>query len=335
MSRIFDALQQLVAEQSPGELQLPLPPAELLQVTERRKAAAQTTTVLGREPCSANQSIIADSEAVVPPAASEQTVAHVPFQTASAAEDVPPGPFSHFQSFQVFVPPQSRLVCITDRESLAAEKFRYLTVRLFQLREKRPVKKVLVTSRTHQEGKSLVAANLACALGRGKPERVLLLDGDLRRPSLARLFELGKATGMCECLQGEASPSRSIYYLEGADCCIMPAGKTPQNPLELMHSPRLPALLEQLTAWFDWIVIDSPPVLPLASGSVWMRHADGALLVAREGTTEKDQLKRCLEAIEPSKLLGTILNCSSSTAHEEYNPLYRPSAFNASEAQWR
>jgi len=98
-------------------------------------------------------------------------------------------------------------------------------------------------------------------------------------------------------LQGERTLAASIYRLEPAGIWFFPAGIAPANPLELLESGKLPALMEQLTAWFDWIIIDSPPVLPLADTSVWTRLADGILLVTRQGTTQKSQLKRGLEAL--------------------------------------
>jgi Mrp family chromosome partitioning ATPase len=103
----------------------------------------------------------------------------------------------------------------------------------------------------------------------------------------------------------------------------LPAGDSSRNPLELMQSGRLSGLMEQLTSWFDWIVIDSPPVLPLADTSIWMRLADGVLLVTRQGATEKKQLKRALEAIEQKKLLGALLNSSESTTNNYYYNEYR------------
>ena len=93
-----------------------------------------------------------------------------------------------------------------------------------------------------------------------------------------------------------------------------------------MQSGKLSALIEQLEAWFDWIVIDSPPVLPLADTSVWARIADGILLVTREGTTEKQQLKRGLQALEQSKLLGAVLNSATDTHHNDYYQRYRQAA---------
>jgi Mrp family chromosome partitioning ATPase len=88
--------------------------------------------------------------------------------------------------------------------------------------------------------------------------------------------------------------------------------------------------MDQLTAWFDWIVIDSPPVLPLADTSIWSRLADGILLVTRKGTTEKRQLQKGLEALEKSKLLGALVNSSENAAHSDYYQRYSSSAIDRS-----
>ncbi len=88
--------------------------------------------------------------------------------------------------------------------------------------------------------------------------------------------------------------------------------------LELLQSGRLSTLMDQLNALFDWIIIDSPPVLPLADTSVWMRLADGILLTTRQGTTEKRQLQRGLEAIESKKLIGALVNSSENAATSDY-----------------
>jgi len=93
-----------------------------------------------------------------------------------------------------------------------------------------------------------------------------------------------------------------------------------------MQSGRLSELLNQLSGWFDWIIIDSPPILPLADTSVWARLADGILLVTREGTTKKGMLQRGLQAIEQSKLLGAVVNSSANTDHSNYYQRYGPGA---------
>jgi capsular exopolysaccharide synthesis family protein len=200
---------------------------------------------------------------------------------------------------------------------------------LRQLRQSRPLKKILITSTIPQEGKSTVAANLACTLSRRKPQRTLLLDGDLRRPNIALQFGLGKIPGLCEWLCGETQ-TIGIYRLEGLGLWVLPAGSAPDNPLELLQSGKLSSLMEQLESWFDWIVIDSPPVLPLADTSLWSRLADGILLVTRKGTTEKQQLQRGLEAIEKSKLLGALVNSSANAAHSDYYQRYSSSPIDQS-----
>ncbi|MBZ5706053.1 MAG: CpsD/CapB family tyrosine-protein kinase [Acidobacteriia bacterium] len=232
--------------------------------------------------------------------------------------------FGQCQRLQVSVSAESRLVSLTAKESLGAEKFRFLGVRLRQLRQNRPIKKVLVTSSIAEEGKSLTAANLALTLARRQQQRVLLLEGDLRRPVLAGQFGLSKLVGVSEALQGEFSPTRHIYYLEDPKLWFMPAGHPPENPLELMQSGRLTELMGRLAAGFDWIVIDSPPVLPLADTTVWARLADGVLLVAREGKTERQELKRGVEALGQTNLLGVVLNSCSDTDHSNYYQRYGP-----------
>lgn len=242
------------------------------------------------------------------------------------AEDSATNYLGQFPEVYAAPPQNGKLVCLTAPESLGAEKFRFLGVRLRQLQQSRPLKKVLVTSTLPEEGKSMVSANLAATFARKESQKILLLEGDLRRPTLPQQLGLGRIPGLSEWLQGEFCPITNIYRLEGCGFWFLPAGTPPANPLELMQTGRLSGLMNQLEAWFDWIVIDSPPVLPLADASVWARLADGVLLVTREGTTEKQQLQRGLQAIEPSKLLGAVVNCATDSVHEDYYQRYRKAA---------
>ena len=194
--------------------------------------------------------------------------------------------------------PQSKLVCITDEESLAAEKFRFLGVRLRHLQQKRPLKRMLVTSSVAGEGKSTVAANLACALAGRSSRRYCCWREICGGPRWRNSLGLGELPGLSELLEGESDQPTNIYQLESLGFWILPAGSPSRNPLEFMQPGKLSVLMDQLGAGFDWIVIDSPPVLPLADTSIWMRLADAILLVTRPGTTAKRQLQRSLEAIE-------------------------------------
>jgi Mrp family chromosome partitioning ATPase len=115
---------------------------------------------------------------------------------------------------------------------------------------------------------------------------------------------------------------RCIYRLERLNVCILPAGAAKGNSLELLQSGRLTEMMDQLSACFDWIVIDSPPTLPLADTSVWTNLADGILLVVRQGTTQKKQLMKGIEAIPSQKLVGVVLNSSKNASKSDY--YYRP-----------
>lgn len=296
MSRVFDALQRSGAEQSGVEY-----PDMMSMVTQ----------VFDAPPNQAQPNDAAPSDA----AANRAAAAMPPAPPAATALD-------SFPSLKVRIPAQSRLVFFTEPDSLAAEKFRFLGVRLRQLQQSRPLKKILVTSTIPEEGKSLVSANLAGVLTR-KKQRVLLIEGDLRRPTLARQFGLGRLAGIGEWLTGDPRPVSNIYYLDGPNFWLMPAGDPPANPLELMQSGRLSQLMEQLATMFDWIVVDSPPLLPLADTTVWGRLTDGALLVAREGKTEKGPLQRGLEILKKADLLGVVLNGCSSADYDNYYQRYR------------
>lgn len=170
----------------------------------------------------------------------------------------------------------------------------------------------------------MVSANLACALASSTRKRTLLVEGDVRRPSLSKVFGLEPHAGLCEWLQGGRSLTSSIYRLEPGGIWLLPAGDAPANPLELLESAKLPALIEELAASFDWLIIDSPPVLPLADTSVWTRLADGILLVTRQGTTQKRHLQRGLEALESKKVIGVVLNSSKNSSDNEYYSYRRP-----------
>lgn len=303
MSRIFDALQRSGTEQSGIEY-----PDMVSVVTEVFEAP--------RDQVSTDRTTMDQA-----PGNQAQTVQAATAQ-APARENIGSGP-AEFPSLEVCVTPSSRLVFLTEPDSLAAEKFRFLSVRLRQLQQSRPLKKVLVTSTIPEEGKSTVSANLAGVLGRRK-QKVLLIEGDLRRPVLAQQFGLGRLAGLGEWLQSGLQTVSNVYHLRSPGFWLMPAGDPPANPLELMQSGRLSQLMGQLATLFDWIIVDSPPLLPLADTTVWARLTDGTLLVTREGKTEKAALQRGLEILKKSDLLGVVLNGCINAEEQNYYQLYSP-----------
>lgn len=292
MSHIFEALQRAEAERSGNSLKTPDSAAELLE-----QAIAQ-------------EGSRAEGASTQPPSIALERMGP---ETLSAAQILLPTPAS-----------DARLVCLTDQGSLAGEKFRVLGLRLRNLREKRKLNRIVVTSTIPEEGKSLCAANLALNQSRSKVLRTLLLDGDLRRPALGSRFGLSRSLpGLTECLRGERRLSEVVYKLNGTNLWFLPAGLPPENPLELMQSGRMAELLDRLGKVFDWVIIDSPPLMPLADTTFWTKLSDGILLVVREGVSEKKALERVLEIVDRSAIIGVIVNSSSNGDHKNYYQRYK------------
>ena len=216
------------------------------------------------------------------------------------------------------LPGSSRLVTLTDPSGLGAEKFRVLATRLKNMQQKRPLKRLLITSSIVQEGKSLVSSNLAITLARHELQRVLLIDGDLRKPVLANRFGVTGRPGLSEFLNGDRPAEEFIYQLESLGVALMPAGVVPENPLELLQGPKLRSMLTRMSTLFDWIIIDSPPLVPVADANVWGRVTDGMLLVTRQGVTERKMLEKGLKPLDNPALLGVVFNGSTDSHHHYY-----------------
>jgi capsular exopolysaccharide synthesis family protein len=322
MSHIFDALQRSEAERS-GKSVSPLSAVTELLERAERGAASLRDTAPELDPLGPSHSLEREKNNFLPKLTSVAEPEAL-LEVDSRAGDQGMAELAQCQTLHLSLSPQNRLVSVSDIDSPAAEAFRLLSVRLRHLRRSRELRKLLITSTIPQEGKSMVSANLACALAASTRRKILLLEGDVRRPSLSKVFALKAYPGLCEWLHGGRSLISSLYRLEPGGIWLFPAGHAPANPLELLESTKLSALMEQLAGWFDWIIIDSPPVLPLADTSVWTRVADGILLVARQGTTQKRHLQRGLEALEAKKVIGTVLNSSKNSSDNEYYSYRRP-----------
>lgn len=203
------------------------------------------------------------------------------------------------------------------------EQFRYLSTRLHQIREWRQLRTVVVASSVAEEGKSFVSTNLAISLSRGGRNKVLLLEADLRRPSQCRTLGLPLLAGLSEWYNtGESSAVSAVYEVSGAGYWLLPAGISIDRPLEVVTSKRFPDLLIEMSNIFDWIVVDTPPMLPMADAGVISHLCDGTLLTVRRETTPKSGLTQALARLEPGKLLGVILNDFEAVNRYGYERYY-------------
>lgn len=218
---------------------------------------------------------------------------------------------------------ESRVVTLTEGNSLSAEKFRLLRTRLRNLRERRQLQKLVVTSAVPNEGKTLVAMNLAVCLAKHTDERILLLEGDLRKPMLGEHLGIKSLPGVGQWWASVDEPvHKFIYRFDDLQLWILPAGSAPEDPVNILQSSRFLELYKHLSACFDWIIIDSPPLLPMADVSFWSRQADGLLLVVREGTTPKTILQKGLDTLDNPKVIGVVLNDANQVESSYYHHYY-------------
>lgn len=217
------------------------------------------------------------------------------------------------------ISPTPRLVALNDRQSLGAEKFRALATRLQNLRRQREMKSVQVTSSSVGEGKSVVAANLSITLAIQSSSRVLLVEGDLYRPALCPLFGLSAVTGIRHWWSGQDQRLDGyVHQLGDASLWLVSGGGACDEPSQILQSARFLSAVARLADRFDWIIVDSAPMLPTPTANLWSRLVDGTLLVVRESVAQVRELKKGLESLDNPRLLGIVLNDASEVGRTNY-----------------
>jgi len=197
-----------------------------------------------------------------------------------------------------------------SRASQAAEQFRTLRSRLYQIRSSKRLKTILVTSGVSAEGKTFVMSNLAQALVRQRDRRVLIIDGDLRRAGQHVALGAPEGPGLADYLSGSADLLSIIQFGPIENLCLIPAGTatTSREPSDLLSGPEFKHLLDLLTPVFDWILIDSPPVVPVADATIMAALCDGVLMVVKADSTDFQLSQKACQEFQEDKLIGVVLN---------------------------
>jgi capsular exopolysaccharide synthesis family protein len=205
--------------------------------------------------------------------------------------------------------PLRQVICAlgAGQDSLR-EQFRLLRTRLEDLRRTRPLKSILITSSLPGEGKSFVGLNLAATVSQRGRNKVLLLEADLRHSWCCSALGLSPVPGLTECCTSTEPTASFVYRVSGLDLFLLPAGQQPRAEMELLSSRRASQVLAETSRVFDWVLIDSAPLLPVADSVALSRWCDGILLVVRRQRALKSALREVLDRIEPAKLLGLVLN---------------------------
>lgn len=196
----------------------------------------------------------------------------------------------------------------THAKSAAAEQFRKLCSRLYTIREASRLKTILVTSALLGEGKTFVASNIAQAIARDKKRRVLLIDADLRRSRLHVVFGAPLSPGLPDYLREQQDPAAIIQHREEENLFLITGGDATPHASELLSNGRMSSLIASVEEDFDWIIIDSPPCLPVADAGLLAGFCDGVLLVVRAGSTPAAVAQKARKELQKRNVIGAILN---------------------------
>lgn len=204
--------------------------------------------------------------------------------------------------------PDASLLDASHPHESPGEEFRSLRTRLNHMQSLQPIHSLVITSASPAEGKSFTAANLALAQSHLEGNLTLLADFDFRRPVIHNLFQVPRSPGVTDYLRGKARLDEVIKRVEGSNLCIMPAGEAVLNPLELLNLPEVKSLLDRLPGIFNWIILDTPPLLFAADANLLSTLSHGLLLVVRMGVTTIDSVTRAISSLCQNNMLGVVVN---------------------------
>ncbi|MDL1968855.1 MAG: polysaccharide biosynthesis tyrosine autokinase [Deltaproteobacteria bacterium] len=204
----------------------------------------------------------------------------------------------------------TNLVTLINPNSCESEQFKMLRTNLLFPISGKPPRTIMVTSAVPGEGKSFVAANLAVSIAQGINEHVLLMDCDMRMPTIHRSFGFGNVHGLSDYLSNGSFLSSSLLKTKVEKLTILPGGKPQHNPAELLSSEKMSKLLAEVKTRYPdrYIVIDSPPPQLTAETGAIARQVDGIILVVRFGSTRRELVEDTLEKLDKEKIVGVIVN---------------------------
>jgi protein-tyrosine kinase len=216
---------------------------------------------------------------------------------------------THCASPEWHLNPDANIFFSPEPNAHGAEQFRTLRSRLYQLRGNQALRTILITSSVAAEGKTFVANNLAQAIVRQPDRRALIIDADLRRPRLHAVLGAPSSPGLTDYLSGTAD-EMAVIQQHGMDgnLCFIPGGTEATNPSELLSNDRLKMLLDRVTPVFDWVILDSPPCLPVADANLLAALCDGVILVVRAESTPAATARRACQELQGRNVVGVVLN---------------------------
>ncbi|MEJ2472066.1 MAG: polysaccharide biosynthesis tyrosine autokinase [Desulfuromonadales bacterium] len=217
------------------------------------------------------------------------------------------------------------LVTLNEPYGVVAEEYNKLKTIISRLANKETKKNTfLVTSAVPSEGKTLTAANLAISMARSTDYSVVLIDADLRKPSIHHLFGIEEGFGLVQCLRGKIPFESALVKTDLGQLAILQAGQKIDDPLELLLSKDMKHFVESIKEWDpnSCIIFDSPPVLPFADARVLGSLVDNTIFVIRDNFSKKKEVKEGLESLNEANVLGIVCNDTSHAMGNKYGEYY-------------
>ncbi len=220
------------------------------------------------------------------------------------------------------------MIDLAHPQEAPMEEFRSLRTRLNHMQTLQPIHTVVITSASPAEGKSFTAMNLALTQSQLAGNRTLIADFDFRRPIVHNLMQIDRSPGITDFLLGKAPIEAIIRKVAGTNLYVMPAGEAVMNPLELLNLREVKLMLDQLPTVFNWIILDTPPLLFAADANLLATMCHGSILVVRIGATTIDAVTRAMQSLCENNVLGIVVNGARrgelyskyTYYHSYYNP---------------
>ena len=203
-----------------------------------------------------------------------------------------------------------RLVTYFDPKALITEQYKILRTNILSTNAKRPLKTLVITSSLHSEGKTITALNLAMVIAQSTQRpKVLVVDADMRRGCVAKYLGVDQQAGLTEILTDKVDPSEALFHIDMENLAFIAAGSVAENPAELLGSDKMRQFLADMKAQFDFILIDTPPIIAVTDPGIVGALADGILMTIQAGRTQRGVIRRAAELLEQSqsKIVGHVL----------------------------
>ena len=211
-------------------------------------------------------------------------------------------------------------ISVLHHKSLVAEQYRTIRTNIEFSSVQTHLRSILVTSSVPGEGKSFSAANLAAVFAQ-QEKKVLLVDADLRKPTIHETYQLENVQGLTNVLVGNASLGETMQKTLIDNLYVLTSGPTPPNPAELLSSKAMGELIQEMYSRYSLVIFDSPPLLAVTDGQILANQTDGSVLVVLSGKTKMDTVQKARDALQQSKakLLGALLNKKKIKKTEHYS----------------